>query len=263
MIVKWLRLSNLESRLLEMSNGKIGQISYIILIEVLTGGFKTMNQKLRGILLILIMVLMIAPQAVNASGCGTHVVQRGENLFRISLRYNVNLSTMAAYNNIPNAHRIYAGQVLNIPCQGQTVQQPTYTQPTYNQPVSPWYNQSANVPNYSNGQDQQQMLNCTGFRGTSPDGFTIDDVTFYWNPPVDGDKIARYQVRIYNAIGYEVGTYETLNPLTHLIGNVGVGAIGPGINFSYRVFGVTADQRLCTTAPIYVRREWTNTVDPH
>lgn len=224
-----------------------------------------MIHKMRGILLILIMTLLIAPQAVsaNASDCGTHTVQRGENLFRISLRYGLNYNTVAAYNGITNAHRIYAGQVLKIPCKDQVVQQPVYNpQPTY--PTTWYYGQSGYQPTYHSGQMQpdQQMLNCTGFRATSPDGFTIDDVTFYWDPPVDGARIARYQVRIYNALGHEVGTYETLNPLTHLRANVGVGAIGPGINFSYRVFGVTADQRLCTTQPIRVQREWTNTADP-
>ncbi|MBN2472944.1 MAG: SH3 domain-containing protein [Anaerolineae bacterium] len=45
----------------------------------------------------------------------THVVQAGENLFRISLRYGVSLPTLAAYNGIVDYNRLYAGQVLVIP----------------------------------------------------------------------------------------------------------------------------------------------------
>lgn len=45
---------------------------------------------------------------------GTHVVQAGENLFRIALRYNVSVDELAKANNITNA-TIYVGQVLTIP----------------------------------------------------------------------------------------------------------------------------------------------------
>jgi LysM repeat protein len=46
---------------------------------------------------------------------GAHVVQRGENLFRIALRYGVSVDALAAANGIVNANRIYAGQRLVIP----------------------------------------------------------------------------------------------------------------------------------------------------
>ncbi len=45
----------------------------------------------------------------------THVVQRGQNLFRIALRYGVSLEALARVNNIANPNRIFAGQVLTIP----------------------------------------------------------------------------------------------------------------------------------------------------
>lgn len=53
------------------------------------------------------------PQPVP--GYRTHIVQPGENLFRISLRYGVNMYTLAALNGIYDISRIYAGQVLLIP----------------------------------------------------------------------------------------------------------------------------------------------------
>ncbi len=45
----------------------------------------------------------------------THVVQAGENLFRIALRYGVSMWDIAKLNNIYNLRLIYAGQVLLIP----------------------------------------------------------------------------------------------------------------------------------------------------
>ena len=45
----------------------------------------------------------------------THTVQAGENLYRISLRYGVNLDELIAANNITDRSRIFRGQVLTIP----------------------------------------------------------------------------------------------------------------------------------------------------
>jgi LysM repeat protein len=50
-----------------------------------------------------------------ATGDSTYVVQRGENLYRIALRYNMSWLTLARYNGISNPSNIYAGQVLRIP----------------------------------------------------------------------------------------------------------------------------------------------------
>lgn len=44
-----------------------------------------------------------------------HIVQPGENLFRIALRYNLTTSVLAAYNGIANPNLIYAGQQIRIP----------------------------------------------------------------------------------------------------------------------------------------------------
>ena len=47
----------------------------------------------------------------------THVVQPGENLFRIALKYNVTWDYLARYNGLYNANYIFPGQVLRIPPQ--------------------------------------------------------------------------------------------------------------------------------------------------
>jgi LysM repeat protein len=46
---------------------------------------------------------------------GTHVVQPGENLFRIALRYNITWDVLARANGIFNPNLIFPGQVLIIP----------------------------------------------------------------------------------------------------------------------------------------------------
>lgn len=48
-------------------------------------------------------------------GGRTHLVQPGDNLFRISLRYGTTVQAIAAANNIANVNLIFIGQVLRIP----------------------------------------------------------------------------------------------------------------------------------------------------
>lgn len=45
----------------------------------------------------------------------THIVQAGENLFRIGLRYGVPYQQLAAYNGISDVTRIFVGQCIVIP----------------------------------------------------------------------------------------------------------------------------------------------------
>ncbi len=49
------------------------------------------------------------------SGEQVHIVQSGENLFRIGLRYGFTAEELAAYNNIPDVTRIDVGQIIKIP----------------------------------------------------------------------------------------------------------------------------------------------------
>lgn len=43
-----------------------------------------------------------------------HTVQRGETLYRISLRYNTSVTSLQSLNGIRDANRIYAGQSLCV-----------------------------------------------------------------------------------------------------------------------------------------------------
>lgn len=65
-----------------------------------------------GLLTAFLLTLYALPAAAQET---SHVVLPGETLFRIALRYGVDVDTMARHNNIANAWTIYAGQTLSIP----------------------------------------------------------------------------------------------------------------------------------------------------
>jgi len=58
-----------------------------------------------------------------------HLVQPGDNLFRLALRYGTTVDAIVAANGLPNADAIYAGQQLVIPCDssGSTTALPATT----------------------------------------------------------------------------------------------------------------------------------------
>jgi len=63
--------------------------------------------------------VLIIPGTEPGSGQSvTHVVQPGENLFRIALKYGTTVEAIAAANGIVNPSMIYAGQELLIPAGG-------------------------------------------------------------------------------------------------------------------------------------------------
>ena len=61
-----------------------------------------------------------APTAAPPPSVGEtiHVVQPGENLFRIALKYGMTSATLASYNGIANPNLIYVGQKIRIPAAG-------------------------------------------------------------------------------------------------------------------------------------------------
>jgi len=66
--------------------------------------------------LVPILIVMLVAFSVSAQEDGTiHIVLPGENLFRISQEYNVDVDSIAQANNITNTWKIYAGQQLIIP----------------------------------------------------------------------------------------------------------------------------------------------------
>ena len=73
----------------------------------------------------LALILALAAPAF-AQGSVIHIVQRGENLFRIGLRYGVTVDALAVANGLTNTSRIYVGQRLVIPTGGSSASQRSY-----------------------------------------------------------------------------------------------------------------------------------------
>jgi LysM repeat protein len=79
----------------------------------------------------LLILILLAPVATfaqeNAPGTQTYTVQRGDNLFRIALRFGISTSSLAEANGITDPARIFAGQELTIPgfvTEGEAVENP-------------------------------------------------------------------------------------------------------------------------------------------
>jgi LysM repeat protein len=90
--------------------------------------------------LIAVMLFWAAPVGATLPDSGparepiVHVVQPGENLFRIALRYGTTVDAIVAASGLTNAHTIYAGQRLVIPRGGDssaTAGHPKTTGSTY------------------------------------------------------------------------------------------------------------------------------------
>lgn len=62
--------------------------------------------------------LLVNPLTAQAQGATVHVVQPGENLFRIGLRYGVTTEQIASANRLSGVTQIYVGQRLVIPAAG-------------------------------------------------------------------------------------------------------------------------------------------------
>jgi nucleoid-associated protein YgaU len=50
-----------------------------------------------------------------SGGEQTYTVQRGDNLFRIGMRFGCHYTVLAQYNGISNPNAISVGQVIRIP----------------------------------------------------------------------------------------------------------------------------------------------------
>ena len=69
--------------------------------------------------LVTVLALLVTTSVTMAQGGQVvHIVAPGENLYRISVRYNVAIASIAAANGIYNVNHIYAGQRLVIPTGG-------------------------------------------------------------------------------------------------------------------------------------------------
>ncbi len=86
---------------------------------------------LSGLLVLLVLLIIPVTAMVSASPAQqtttTYVVQWGDTLYSISLRFNTTVQAIASANNISNPNLIFAGQTLVIPTSGTTPPAPTVT----------------------------------------------------------------------------------------------------------------------------------------
>lgn len=76
------------------------------------------------------------PQPTTAPASETiHVVQPGENLFRVALKYGLSTAFLASYNGITNPNLIYVGQRIRIPSGAAAQPQPVTPVPVSATPL--------------------------------------------------------------------------------------------------------------------------------
>ncbi len=217
------------------------------------------------VLIALLLSFSIMAAAVKASpaadSCGssvTHTVQAGENLFRISLRYNTLMAAIASASGISNYDLIYVGQTLTIPCaSGSSSSAPVYYAPV---PTAPPFDANGDLPAFDIKKGvtlpAEVTVDCGKLKPTSPlDGLAYSANTFYWNP-VPG--ATSYRINVYNldfALGKLVATFDTPATQTHLDGDLR--HVGSGFLFRWEVQALVSDIVVCKSKPVTVFRSAT------
>lgn len=169
----------------------------------------------------------------------THTVSAGENLFRISLRYATSIGAIMQANGLTDPQRIFAGQVLTIPC-GVDSGLPSVP------PEQPSIEGTFVFPG---------ILDCGTFRPTSPlDGFNYGSNTLYWDP---FPGATGYRVNIYNideANGRQVASYTVNGTQTSITVDLTVETVGYGFSFAWDVQAVVNGLVVCTTPRVTIPR---------
>jgi len=75
----------------------------------------SVSRRIGAVLVVVVLLSVLLVPAVSASGQVIHIVQPGETLYRIALRYGVSMYAIASANGIANLNAIYVGQRLVIP----------------------------------------------------------------------------------------------------------------------------------------------------
>lgn len=168
-------------------------------------------------------------------GSVVHVVSARENLFRIALRYQTSMQSIAQANGIRDLNVLFSGQQLVIPCVGSGF---------VNIPIQPII-----IPPVITPGAPPPIIDCTGFRATSPlDGFPYGPVTFYWDPaPV----ASSYIVTVYNSNGARVASFSS--NATNASGDAST--FGDGTQFSWEVTALLNGGPVCSSGRVTVNRE--------
>ncbi len=86
----------------------------------MTGRWVTIGLLVAGMLWLPASVMGQDATSVDQPGVTIHVVQRGENLFRLAQRYGLTVDQIAQLNGITDPSSIYVGQRLLVPAAGST-----------------------------------------------------------------------------------------------------------------------------------------------
>ncbi len=146
--------------------------------------------------------IYIGQRLVIPSGrpAGTvHIVQPGEMLSRIALRYGVNVWAVAQANGITNLNHIYVGQRLVIPGVAPPV---VPTQP----PPQPQPGPSIVWPGSWHGEYFDNVA-LTGAAYTTREDETIN-FNWAWGPPAGGMPTNSFSVRWTGTFAFSEGTYR-------------------------------------------------------
>lgn len=109
----------------------LNEESHMIVMDTkIPGGYCTVRKKWTVTLIMIGLLLSIALPALTQEDDKTHVVQPGETLYLIAVRYGVTVDTLAAANNITDPNRIYVGQVLVIPTPATPAETPLSSAPS-------------------------------------------------------------------------------------------------------------------------------------
>lgn len=139
--------------------------------------------------------LQTAPETTSS----TYLVQRGDTLFRIAVRYGLSTYTLAQANGIVNTNFIYAGQVLTIPASDGSG-----TTSGTGAPSPP----ASSVPQFSEARWidvnlSNQLL--TAYEGTTPVLTTYISSGRWAYPTVTGQFRVWLRYESQNMSGYRLG----------------------------------------------------------
>ena len=200
-----------------------------------------------------------APAAQTCGPSVVHVVLRGENVYRISLRYGTTVRAIANANALANPNVIYAGQRLLIPCASGSVPPagptPTPAPVFVTLPGQSWISVALPGSGSVFVPPPVSAVDCRNFRPTSPtDGIGRGQTTFYWDAA--SWQVQWYRVNVFNmdTSATVVASYATTGPFTRVTGDTGVGALGEGYRFAWNVEAFADGRRVCSSVLVFLNR---------
>lgn len=155
-----------------------------------------------------------------------HIVQPGENLFRIALLYEASMPAIVSRNNLPDPRTLRVGQALIIPNPGSGF-------------VGLDLEEEANTLRVT-----PTVVDCSRFRPTSPlEGLSYGINTFYWDPAPGATS---YRVVVYNNTEPRSVYFDAPGNATSVSGAVDQMTVGGGFSFSWEVLAFYNGQQVCS-----------------